>query len=192
MESEIHQWSKRKLIMDEAHTSKYSVHSGADKMYYDLRDLYWWPDMKKDIAEYVSRCLTYSKIKAEHHKPSGLLHLEKKILLDKVLGTSRHRALFTWEREDLIQSKYRHHFSASSSAADRGQLNSGDQSSLRGIDWAGLEVEKRLPAGVINTCDLLEKDFIWQYCSPFKTAKKLEVIRNFKQEIDETLYHAWE
>ncbi|GJX97641.1 hypothetical protein Tco_0353439 [Tanacetum coccineum] len=59
---------------------------------------------------------------------------EKKILLDKVLGTSRHRALFTWEREDLIQSKYRHHFSASSSAADRGQLNSGDQSSLRGID----------------------------------------------------------
>ncbi|GKB89415.1 putative reverse transcriptase domain-containing protein [Tanacetum coccineum] len=68
---------KRKLIMDEAHTSKYSVHSGADKMYYDLRDLYWWPGMKKDIAEYVSRCLTYSKIKAEHHKPSGLLQLTK-------------------------------------------------------------------------------------------------------------------
>ncbi|GJY57535.1 hypothetical protein Tco_0456650 [Tanacetum coccineum] len=40
--------------------------------------------------------------------------------------------------------------------------------------------------------DLLEKEFIWQYCSPFKTAKKLEEIRNFKQEIDETLYHAWE
>ncbi|GJZ78456.1 putative reverse transcriptase domain-containing protein [Tanacetum coccineum] len=33
-----------KLILDEAHTSKYSVHPGADKMYYDLRDLYWWPD----------------------------------------------------------------------------------------------------------------------------------------------------
>ncbi|GJZ89558.1 putative reverse transcriptase domain-containing protein [Tanacetum coccineum] len=39
--------------MDEAHTSRYSVHSGADKMYYDLRDLYWWPGMKRDIAEYV-------------------------------------------------------------------------------------------------------------------------------------------
>nr|GFD23986.1 putative reverse transcriptase domain-containing protein [Tanacetum cinerariifolium] len=60
----------RKLIMDEAHTSRYSIHPGADKMYYDLRDLYWWPGMKRDIAEYVSRCLTYSKIKAEHQKPS--------------------------------------------------------------------------------------------------------------------------
>ncbi|GJV39698.1 putative reverse transcriptase domain-containing protein [Tanacetum coccineum] len=43
----------RTLIMDEAHTSKYSVHPGVDKMYYDLRDLYWWPGMKKDIAKYV-------------------------------------------------------------------------------------------------------------------------------------------
>ncbi|GKB06309.1 putative reverse transcriptase domain-containing protein [Tanacetum coccineum] len=50
-----------------------NVHPGADKMYYDLRDLYWWPGMKRDIAEYVSRCLTCSKIKAEHQKPSGFL-----------------------------------------------------------------------------------------------------------------------
>ncbi|GKE00588.1 ribonuclease H-like domain-containing protein, partial [Tanacetum coccineum] len=56
----------------------------------------------------------------------------------------------------------------------------------------GLEVEKRLLAGVINTWDLLEKEFIWKYCSPFKIAKKLKEIRNLKQEIDETLYHAWE
>ncbi|GJV26182.1 putative reverse transcriptase domain-containing protein [Tanacetum coccineum] len=42
-------------------------------MYYDLRDLYWWPDMKRDIVEYISMCLTCSKIKAEHQKPSGLL-----------------------------------------------------------------------------------------------------------------------
>ncbi|GKD92034.1 putative reverse transcriptase domain-containing protein [Tanacetum coccineum] len=63
----------RKLIMDEAHTSKYSVHLGVDKMYFDLQDLYWWLGMKKDIAEYVSKCLTCSKIKTEHQKPSGLL-----------------------------------------------------------------------------------------------------------------------
>ncbi|GKA88336.1 putative reverse transcriptase domain-containing protein [Tanacetum coccineum] len=59
--------------MDEAHTSRYLIHPGADKMYHDLRDLYWWPGIKRDIAEYVSRCLTCSKIKAEHQKPSGLL-----------------------------------------------------------------------------------------------------------------------
>ncbi|GJQ93050.1 putative reverse transcriptase domain-containing protein [Tanacetum coccineum] len=63
----------RTLIIDEAHKSKYSVHPGADKMYYDLRDRYWWPGMKKDIAEYVSKCLTCLKVKAEHQRPSGLL-----------------------------------------------------------------------------------------------------------------------
>ncbi|GJQ96079.1 putative reverse transcriptase domain-containing protein [Tanacetum coccineum] len=63
----------RTLIMDESHTMKYSVHPGADKMYYDLRNLYWWPEKKKDIATYVSKCLTCSKVKAEHQKPSGLL-----------------------------------------------------------------------------------------------------------------------
>ncbi|GKA44587.1 putative reverse transcriptase domain-containing protein [Tanacetum coccineum] len=50
-----------------------SVHPGADKMYYDLRDRYWWPGMKKDIAEYVSKCLTCLKVKAEHQRPPGLL-----------------------------------------------------------------------------------------------------------------------
>ncbi|GJT59460.1 putative reverse transcriptase domain-containing protein [Tanacetum coccineum] len=63
----------RTLIMDEAHTSNYSVHPGADKMYYDLRDRYWWPGMKKDIVVYLSRCLTCLKVKAEHQRPSGLL-----------------------------------------------------------------------------------------------------------------------
>ncbi|GJW17056.1 putative reverse transcriptase domain-containing protein [Tanacetum coccineum] len=63
----------RTLIMDEAHKSKYYVHLGADKMYYDLRDRYCWPGIKKDIAEYVSKCLTCLKVKAEHQRPFGLL-----------------------------------------------------------------------------------------------------------------------
>ncbi|GKB41607.1 reverse transcriptase domain-containing protein, partial [Tanacetum coccineum] len=50
----------------------------------------------------------------------------------------------------------------------------------------------RLPAGLVTTWDLLEKAFIKQYCPPFKTTKKLEIICNFKQEMDETLYHVWE
>ncbi|GJW87726.1 putative reverse transcriptase domain-containing protein [Tanacetum coccineum] len=42
-------------------------------MYYDLRDMYWWPGMKKEIAIYVSKCVTCAKVKAEHQRPSGLL-----------------------------------------------------------------------------------------------------------------------
>ncbi|GJU77120.1 putative reverse transcriptase domain-containing protein [Tanacetum coccineum] len=63
----------RTLIMNKAYNSKYSLHPGADKMYYDLRDMYWWSGMKKDIDLYVSKCLTCSKIKAEHQSPSGWL-----------------------------------------------------------------------------------------------------------------------
>ncbi|GKC18770.1 putative reverse transcriptase domain-containing protein, partial [Tanacetum coccineum] len=63
----------RTLIMHESHKSKYSVHSGSEKMYPDMKKLYWWPNMKSDIATYVSKCLTYLKVKAENQKPSGLL-----------------------------------------------------------------------------------------------------------------------
>nr|GFB64938.1 putative reverse transcriptase domain-containing protein [Tanacetum cinerariifolium] len=63
----------RTLIMNESHATRYSIHPGADKMYYDLRGLYWWPGIKKDIAMYVSKCLTCSKVKAEQQKPSRLL-----------------------------------------------------------------------------------------------------------------------
>ncbi|GJV04667.1 putative reverse transcriptase domain-containing protein [Tanacetum coccineum] len=63
----------RDLIMHESHKSKYSIHPGSDKMYHDLKKLYWWPNMKAIIAEYVGKCLTCSKVKAECQKPSGLL-----------------------------------------------------------------------------------------------------------------------
>ncbi|GJV35648.1 putative reverse transcriptase domain-containing protein, partial [Tanacetum coccineum] len=63
----------RELIMHESHKSKYSVHPGSDKMYQDLKKLYWWPNMKAEIATYVRKCLTCAKVKAECQKPSGLL-----------------------------------------------------------------------------------------------------------------------
>nr|GEU30649.1 RNA-directed DNA polymerase homolog [Tanacetum cinerariifolium] len=63
----------RDLIMLESHKSKYSINLGSDKMYHDLKKLYWWPNMIADIATYVSKCLTCAKVKAEHQKLSGSL-----------------------------------------------------------------------------------------------------------------------
>ncbi|KAI3776448.1 hypothetical protein L1987_46233 [Smallanthus sonchifolius] len=63
----------RDLVMDEAHKSRYSIHPGADKMYHDLKEHYWWPNTNAEIATYVSKCLTCAKVKVEYQKPSGLL-----------------------------------------------------------------------------------------------------------------------
>ncbi|GJU62281.1 putative reverse transcriptase domain-containing protein [Tanacetum coccineum] len=63
----------RTVIMHESHKSKYSIHPVSDKMYQDTKKLYWWPNMKADIATYVSKCLSCAKVKADHQRPSGLL-----------------------------------------------------------------------------------------------------------------------
>nr|GFC11757.1 putative reverse transcriptase domain-containing protein [Tanacetum cinerariifolium] len=63
----------RTVIMHEPHKSKYSIHPGTDKMYQDMKKLYWWPSMKADIATYVHKYLTCAKVKTEHQRPSGLL-----------------------------------------------------------------------------------------------------------------------
>nr|GEY97074.1 hypothetical protein [Tanacetum cinerariifolium] len=63
----------RELILQELQKSKYSIHPGSDKMYQDLKKLYWWPNLKAEITTYVNKCLTYAKVKAECQKPSGLL-----------------------------------------------------------------------------------------------------------------------
>lgn len=59
--------------MHESPKSKYSIHSGSDKKYRDLKKLYWWPNMKAEITKYVSKCLTCSEVKAEYQKPSRSL-----------------------------------------------------------------------------------------------------------------------
>ena len=59
--------------MEEAHSSAYAMHAGSTKMYHTLKEHYWWKGMKRDIAEFVSRCVTCQQVKAEHHKPAGLL-----------------------------------------------------------------------------------------------------------------------
>ncbi|GKE49767.1 putative reverse transcriptase domain-containing protein, partial [Tanacetum coccineum] len=61
------------VIMQESHKSKYSIHTGSDKMYQDMKKLYWWHNMKANITTNVSKCLTCARVKAEHQRPSGLL-----------------------------------------------------------------------------------------------------------------------
>nr|GFA35558.1 putative reverse transcriptase domain-containing protein [Tanacetum cinerariifolium] len=56
----------RALIMHESDKSKYSIHPGSDKMYQDLKKLYWWPNMKAKITTYVSKCLTCARVKAKY------------------------------------------------------------------------------------------------------------------------------
>nr|GEV53412.1 putative reverse transcriptase domain-containing protein [Tanacetum cinerariifolium] len=89
----------RMVILNEAHKSRNSVHPSTDKIYHDLRDMYWWPGMKRDIAIYVSKCLTCAKVKAEHQRPSGLLQQPEipewkwdKITMDLITKLPRSRS----------------------------------------------------------------------------------------------------
>nr|GEW46013.1 reverse transcriptase domain-containing protein [Tanacetum cinerariifolium]GEZ26134.1 reverse transcriptase domain-containing protein [Tanacetum cinerariifolium] len=68
-----HSGGLRDLIMHESDNSKYYIHPRSDKMYHDLEHLYWWPNMKADISNYVGKCLTCSKVKAKYQKPFSLL-----------------------------------------------------------------------------------------------------------------------
>nr|GEY00900.1 putative reverse transcriptase domain-containing protein [Tanacetum cinerariifolium] len=94
----------RTIIIDEAQKTRYSVHPGADKMYHDLRNMYWWLGMKRDIATYVSKCLTCLKVKAEHQRHSVLLQQPKipKWKYDKITMDFITKLPKTKSRNDTI------------------------------------------------------------------------------------------
>ena len=60
-------------ILEEAYGSRYSIHPGSTKMYYNLREVYRWENLKKDIEDFVAKCPSCQQVKAEHQKPGGLL-----------------------------------------------------------------------------------------------------------------------
>ncbi|WVZ25177.1 hypothetical protein V8G54_003721 [Vigna mungo] len=76
-------WEIKRVILEEGHRSRFSIHPGMIKMYQDLepskwlyQDLkksFWWSGMKKDVAQFVASCLTCQKAKVEHQRPGGLL-----------------------------------------------------------------------------------------------------------------------
>ena len=63
----------KKAILEVADSGSFSMHPGSTKMYQDLKVLYWWSGMKRDVSEFVTKCMVSQKVKAEHHVPSGLL-----------------------------------------------------------------------------------------------------------------------
>ncbi|KAA3490754.1 DNA/RNA polymerases superfamily protein [Gossypium australe] len=63
----------RQKILHDAHSSLYAMHPGGSKMYRDLREQFWWPGLKREVTEFVGKCLTCQQVKAEHQLPSGLL-----------------------------------------------------------------------------------------------------------------------
>jgi hypothetical protein len=63
----------KSIILKEAHETPYSIHPGSTKMYMDLKEMFWWNNMKREIAKYVSECHTCQRVKAEHQSPAGQL-----------------------------------------------------------------------------------------------------------------------
>ncbi|KAL2233225.1 UNVERIFIED_CONTAM: Transposon Tf2-12 polyprotein [Sesamum indicum] len=94
----------REAILQEAHNSPYAMHPGTTKMYRNLRPYYWWQTMKKDVAEFVAKCMTCQQVKAEHQAPAGKLRplsipewKWEKITMDFVMGLPR-----TFRKHDAI------------------------------------------------------------------------------------------
>ncbi|KAL2226751.1 UNVERIFIED_CONTAM: Transposon Ty3-G Gag-Pol polyprotein [Sesamum indicum] len=85
----------RKAILREAHNAPYAIHPGTTKMYRNLRPYYWWQTMKKDVAEFVAKCMTCQQVKAEHQAPAEWKW--EKIIMDFVVGLPR-----TFRKHDAI------------------------------------------------------------------------------------------
>ena len=63
----------RKATLEKAHSGSFSIHPGSTKMYQDLKMSFWWSGMKRDVSEFVTKCLVCQRVKAEHQVPSRLL-----------------------------------------------------------------------------------------------------------------------
>nr|GEW34900.1 putative reverse transcriptase domain-containing protein [Tanacetum cinerariifolium] len=137
------EWSSPKTAtkIHQVFRSKYSDHPSLDKMYQDMKQLYWWPNMKADIATYVSKCLTYIRVKDEHQKPSGLLKAMS-TRLDINFGNG-------WERHlPLVECSYNNSYHASIKAAPFEALYS--QKCRSPVCWAEVRDAQRTGPELIH------------------------------------------
>ena len=63
----------KRQVLKEAHNTKFTMHPGGMKMHQNLKEMFWWLGMKKEISEFVSQCLPCQQVEAEHQRPTGLL-----------------------------------------------------------------------------------------------------------------------
>ena len=63
----------RRELLEEFHNSIFIVHPGGTKMYSDMKQLYWWPEFKRDIVEFIAQCLVCQQVKVEHQRLGGKL-----------------------------------------------------------------------------------------------------------------------
>ncbi|WVZ52211.1 hypothetical protein U9M48_003293 [Paspalum notatum var. saurae] len=103
----------RKKILDEAHTSMFTMHLGSNKMYQDLKQKFWWTRMKREIAKYVSECDVCQRVKADHLKPTGLPCTQKGydsiwVIIDRFTKSAHFIPLQAALRTNLIRSSAYH------------------------------------------------------------------------------------
>lgn len=63
----------KKEILQEAHSTRFSIYPESTKMYRDLRESFWWVNMTKDVVKFVDQCLVCQQVKIDHQKPGGQL-----------------------------------------------------------------------------------------------------------------------
>nr|GFA55673.1 putative reverse transcriptase domain-containing protein [Tanacetum cinerariifolium] len=100
----------RSVIMQESHKSRCSIHLGSKKMYQDVKKLYWWPNMKADVATYVSKCLRCARVKAEHQRPTGFYHASIKAAPYEALYGRKCQSPVCWaERMQAAQDRQKNY-----------------------------------------------------------------------------------
>nr|GFA40103.1 putative reverse transcriptase domain-containing protein [Tanacetum cinerariifolium] len=203
----------RTVIMHESHKSRYSIHPGSDKMYQDMKKLYWWPNMKADIATYVSKCLTeIPEWKWDNITMDFVTKLPKSsqgydtiwVIVDRITKS----AIFTPIREtdpmDKIARIYlkevvtRHRIPISI-ISDRDPRHSEVPNttiklllfpfSLEGE--ARIRLDKKPSRSILTWEDLVSK-FINKFFPPSKTTYLRNEITNFLQKPNETFNEAWD